>query len=286
MNFCKPAAVLLTALLVAACQPGYQHESVETVADRTMELWLPPILAGDHRSEANKHRDQYRHPLETLSFFGISEHDRVIEINPGGGWYMEILAPLLFAHGQYVAATPDPRIEGLPRYFVAHARQIQARITEQPQLYGQGEVQFYDPANPVLGAPNSVDKVLTFRNIHSWINAGTAEVMFEAFADVLKPGGVLGVVQHRAPEGIAPDVSAPEGYVSEEAVIALAEAVGLRFDGSSEINANPEDSRKHPYGVWTLPPSLRLGDYQAEHYLEIGESDRMTLRFVKEEAVE
>src|SRR5690625_1219388 len=101
MNFCKPAAVLLTALLVAACQPGYQHESVETVADRTMELWLPPILAGDHRSEANKHRDQYRHPLETLSFFGISEHDRVIEINPGGGWYMEILAPLLFAHGQY-----------------------------------------------------------------------------------------------------------------------------------------------------------------------------------------
>src|SRR5690625_6752256 len=158
---------------------------------------------------------------------------------------MEILAPLLFAHGQYVAAPPDPRVEGCPRYFVAHARQIQARITEQPQLYGQAEVQFYDPANPVLGAPNSVDKVLTFRNIHSWINAGTAEVMFEAFADVLKPGGVMGMVQHRAPEGIAPDVSAPEGHVSEEAVIARGEGAGLTLDGGSESEANPEDARKH-----------------------------------------
>lgn len=282
MNFCKPAAVLLTALLVAACQSGYQHNSVEATVDGAMELWLPPILAGDHRSEANKHRDQYRHPLATLSFFEVTERDRVIEINPGDGWYMEILAPLLFAHGQYVAATPDPRIDGLPRYFVAHARAIQTRIEEQAQLYGQGEVQFYDPESPVLGEPNSVDTVLTFRNIHSWINAGTAEVMFEAFAEVLKPGGVLGVVQHRAPEGVDPEVSAPEGYVSEAAVIALAEAVGLRFDGRSEINANPEDSRNHPYGVWTLPPSLRLGEQQAEHYLAIGESDRMTLRFVKE----
>src|SRR5690625_5367171 len=119
----------------------------------------------------------------------MSEHDRVIEINRGGGWYMEILAPLLFAHGQYVAATPDPRIEGLPRYFVAHARQIQARITEQPQLYGHAEVQFYDPANPALRAPNRVDKVLTLRTIHSRINAGTAEVKLEAFADVPKPCG-------------------------------------------------------------------------------------------------
>lgn len=281
MNFCKPAAVLLTALLVGACQSGYQRDSVETVVDSTLELWLPPVLAGDHRSEANKHRDQYRKPLETLSFFEVSEHDRVIEINPGDGWYMEVLAPLLFAHGRYVAATPDPRIAGLPRYFVAHARQIQARIEQQPELYGQGEVQFYNLENPVLGEPGSADKVLTFRNVHSWLNAGTAEVMFAAFAEVLKPGGVLGVVQHRAPEGVDPEASAPEGYVSEEAVIALAEAAGLTFDGRSEINANPEDSRKHPYGVWTLPPSLRLGEEQAEHYLEIGESDRMTLRFVK-----
>lgn len=281
MSFCRPAAVLLTALLVAACQSGYQHEAIETTADSAMELWLPPILAGDHRSEANKHRDQYRNPLMTLSFFEVSERDRVIEVNPGGGWYMEILAPLLFAHGQYVAVTPDPNIDGLPRYFVAHARQIQERIEGQSQLYGQGEIQFYNLESPVLGEPNSADKVLTFRNIHSWINAGTAEAMFAAFAQVLKPGGVLGVVQHRAPEGVGPDVSAPEGYVSEEAVIALAEAAGLRFDGSSEINANPEDSRKHPYGVWTLPPSLRLGEHEAEHYLTIGESDRMTLRFVK-----
>lgn len=283
MNLCKPAAVLLTALLVAACQAGYQHDAADPALDSALALWLPPVLAGDHRSDASKHRDQYRNPLETLSFFQVSEHDRVIEINTGGGWYMEVLAPLLFAHGQYVAATPDPRIDGLPRYFVAHARQIQARIEKQPELYGQGEVHFYDPAKPVLGQPGSADKVLTFRNIHSWINAGTAEAMFEAFAEVLKPGGVLGVVQHRAPEGVSPEVSAPEGYVSEDAVIALAEAVGLRFDGSSEINANPEDSRMHPYGVWTLPPSLRLGGHQAEHYLEIGESDRMTLRFVKEE---
>ena len=283
MNFCKPAAVLLTALLVVACQSGSQRDAMDEAVDGALELWLPPILAGDHRSEAHKHRDQYRNPLETLSFFEVTERDRVIEINPGGGWYMEVLAPLLFAHGQYVAATPDPGIEGLPGYFVAHARQIQARIQEQPELYGQGEVHFYSLDTPVLGEPGSADKVLTFRNIHSWINAGTAEVMFEAFAEVLKPGGVLGVVQHRAPEDVAPDVSAPEGYVSEAAVVALAEAVGLRFDGSSEVNANAEDTRKHPYGVWTLPPSLRLGEQQAEHYLAIGESDRMTLRFVKDE---
>ncbi|MDQ2077154.1 class I SAM-dependent methyltransferase [Marinimicrobium sp. ABcell2] len=282
MNSFKPAVVLMVALLISACQPGYERDAAEVPTEDELELWLPPILAGDHRSEAHKHRDQYRNPLETLSFFGVSVDDRVIEINPGNGWYTEILAPLLFAHGQYVAATPDPSIDGLPGYFVAHAQGMQERKNEQSELFGEIEIQFYDPESPVLGEPESADKVLTFRNIHGWINAGTAESMFEAFAEVLKPGGVLGVVQHRAPEGADPDASAPEGYVSESAVIALAEAAGLSFDGRSEVNANPKDTRQHPYGVWTLPPSLRLGDEQREHYLDVGESDRMTLRFKKE----
>jgi predicted methyltransferase len=282
MKCYRPVATVLVALLVSACQPGYERDAIDVPADAELELWLPPILAGDHRSEANQHRDQYRNPLETLSFFEVSVHDRLIEINPGGGWYLEILAPLLFAHGKYVAATPDPSIEGLPGYFVTHAQGLQGRIEGQPELYGLVEIQLYDPVRPVLGEPESADKVLTFRNIHGWINAGTAQGMFEAFAQVLRPGGILGVVQHRAPEGADPEASAAEGYVSESAVIALAEAAGLTFDGRSEINANPLDTRKHPHGVWTLPPSLRLGEEQADYYKAIGESDRMTLRFRKE----
>ncbi len=275
------ALILLSAGLVLGCRQGLEPEDAEGSAG-SLASQLTPILEGDHRPPQHKSRDQYRNPLETLRFFGVSADDTVIEINPGGGWYMEILGPLLNDQGQYIAVTPNPELEGMPSYVVSQAAQIQARIKEQPELYGQAKIQFYNPAEPVLGEPGSADKVLTFRNVHNWINAGLAEDMFAAFAEVLKTGGVLGVVQHRAPEGVDPEQSAPEGYVAEEVVIQLAEAAGFQLEARSDINANPEDSRDHPHGVWTLPPVLRLGEESREEYLAVGESDRMTLRFVKQ----
>lgn len=275
------ALLLLSAGLVMGCRQSLEPEDAEG-AKESLASQLQSILEGDHRSDENKHRDQYRHPVETLRFFDISAKDTVLEINPGGGWYMEVLGPLLNDQGQYVAVTPNPELEGMPSYVASQATQIQERIDQQAQLYGQAKIQFYNPSEPTLGEPGSADTVLTFRNVHGWINAGMAEEMFDAFAEVLKTGGVLGVVQHRAPEGANPEQSAGEGYVAEEVVIQLAEAAGFKLEARSEINANPKDSREHPHGVWTLPPVLRLGDESREEYLKVGESDRMTLRFVKQ----
>ncbi len=255
--------------------PAYDEELGE-LAD-----YLEVVLAGVHRSEVNRARDPYRNPVQTLAFFGVTADATVMEINPGGGWYMEVLAPLLNAHGQYVAATPDPSIDGLPGYFVSHAQGITERIESTPELYGNAQVQYYDPSEPVLGEPDSVDIVLTFRNMHGWYNNELAETMLGAFYQVLKPGGVLGVVQHRAAEGADPGETSGTGYLPEAAVIALAEAAGFVLDERSDINANPADTRDHPRGVWTLPPVLALGDENREHWLAIGESDRMTLRFKK-----
>lgn len=274
-----PLALAMT-LVVSACQQNGDQDAQASSTDAVTNQ-LSSIVDGEHRAPEHRERDPYRHPVATLRFFDVAPDDRVIEINPGGGWYMEILGPFLKGEGQYIAVTPDPEIEGMPSYVVGQAASIQARIEEQSELYGNALVHFYDPSEPVFGEPGSADKVLTFRNVHNWINGEQAEAMFEAFADVLKPGGVLGVVQHRAPEGAKAEQSAREGYVPEAAVIALAEAAGLELDASSEINANPRDARDHPHGVWTLPPTLRLGEERADHYMSIGESDRMTLRFVK-----
>ncbi len=296
MKTLKLVACLAACTALAACDQAEETESTTQEAEESVTTapaaeapTLAPgatvleILANDHRSEDNRARDRFRNPEETLFFFGVERDDTVVEINPGGGWYMEIIAPFVNEEGQYIAATPNPELEDMPSYVVSQAAQIQARIEDQPDLYGNAEVQFYDPAAPQLGEPGSADFVLTFRNVHGWVNGGRAEDMFQAFADVLKPGGVLGVVQHRAVDGADPKESASTGYVSEAAVTELAEAAGLVADGSSNINANPRDTRDHPEGVWTLPPSLRLGEENRDEYEAIGESDRMTLRFVKPE---
>jgi len=243
---------------------------------------IAAAVAGEWRSEGNRARDGFRHPLETLTFLAVNPQDTLIEITPGGGWYAEILAPLLREHGQYIAAVVDP--DTLPagggRDFQHNARNgLEAKFAAAPAQFDRAAIVAYDPAAPVLGAPESADTVLTFRNVHNWRMAGQAEGMFRAFFDVLKPGGTLGVVEHRAAADVADDDRS--GYVGQAQMIAMAEAAGFTFAGSSEVNANPNDSKDHPNGVWMLPPNNRHPESDAGKYRPIGESDRMTLRFVK-----
>lgn len=239
-------------------------------------------LQGDHRSEGNKARDQYRHPAETLEFFGITDGMTVMEIWPGGGWYTEVLAPALRDHGKLIIATWDPEVEDQPSYRYDLPKKMAENFANNPQVYDQVAVEYFSPPeSPSLGDAGSVDMVVTFRNTHGWVNAGKAQDIFNEFARVLKPGGTLGVVQHRADDGADPAVTAKQGYVSEQVVKELAKNAGFVFEDSAEINANPKDSKDHPKGVWTLPPSFRLGDEDKAKYAAIGESDRMTLRFRK-----
>ena len=276
---------LFLVLLFTACA------QFAWAGDNSIENRISEAMVGDHRSEANIERNPYRHPLETLTFFGLEDGMTVMEIWPGGGWYTDILAPVMNGHGAYIAASWDVDVPDQPGYRYRLDTALKEKFAADPELYGEpAVVGFSPPQSASLGEADSVDMVLTFRNTHGWVNDGLAEAIFAEFARVLKPGGVLGVVQHRADNGTDPAVTAEQGYVSEEAVIAMATAAGLVFEASSEINANPNDSKEHEFGVWTLPPSLRAcrdiedeaekADCQAT-YQEIGESDRMTLRFRK-----
>jgi predicted methyltransferase len=254
--------------------------------DEAFSARLDEILAGDHRSAENKARDQWRHPKETLAFFGLAPGMTVLEMNPGAGWYTEILAPALNGNGTLIVAVVDPAKTSSQSAREAMEKanaDLRAKLSANMNLFGPVQVAEYDPNNPVLGLPNSVDMVVTFRNIHGWVRGGTAEGMFRAFFDVLKPGGVLGVVQHRAPAGGAVAEWAEKGYVPQEAVIAMANAAGFVLEAESEINANPADTKDHPQGVWNLPPNLSGHKTEEEKakFAAIGESDRMTLRFRK-----
>lgn len=240
------------------------------------------VLAGSWRDPKNVARDQYRHPRETLEFFGVKPTDTVIEITPGGGWYMEILAPYLRDSGAYVAAIVDPmsvpegKVRDSPRKGKAD---LEARFASAPAQYDHATIGGYDPKAPAFAKPGTADVVLTFRNVHNWRSSGQAESMFKGFFDALKPGGTLGVVEHRAKADVPADDKT--GYVGEAQVIAMAEAAGFKLDAKSDVNANPKDTKDHPNGVWTLPP---VNDHDAEDdakYKAIGESDRMTLRFKK-----
>lgn len=236
-------------------------------------------LNGDHRSEANKARDQYRHPKETLEFFGLTPTMTVVEVSPGGGWYSEVLAPLLAPHGQLIAGHGTVNGSAYGRRSLGGYLQ---KLGKNNDLYGSVIVDsMAPPETPLSVADNSVDMALVFRNVHSWLNAGSAEASLAEIARVLKPGGVLGIVQHRGAEGTPLDVSKRTAYVPESLVISMAAAAGLELDGSSEINANAKDTKDYPRGVWTLPPSYREGDNNRDKYTAIGESDRMTLRFKK-----
>jgi len=271
---------VLAALAVPASSFAQAPDAAPTVEQANPAL--ASALKGAWRSADNVARDQYRHPAETLSFFQVAPGEAVIEITPGGGWYSEILAPYLHDGGQYIAAVVDPAAypEGKSRdYQQKNKTNLETKFSAAADQYGKAKVVAYDPKAPVFGAANSMDTVLTFRNVHNWRMAGQAEGMFKGFYEVLKPGGVLGVVEHRAKADVPADDKS--GYVGEAQVIAMAEAAGFKLEAKSEVNANPLDTKDHPNGVWTLPPVNRHEDADAAKYKAIGESDRMTLRFVK-----
>jgi predicted methyltransferase len=240
---------------------------------------LEQAVAGSHRSDANRARDPYRHPVETLSFIGVKPTDTVVELWPGGGWYTEILAPYLAAEGRLIAAAPAGK----------GADSMAKRFDANPALYGKVERANFPTALGGTGiAPGTADVVLTFRNVHNWkmgyLQADKADYSEAAFREIfamLKPGGVLGIEDHRLPESASADRERESGYIKVSTVRALAEKAGFEFAGASEVNANPKDTTDWPRGVWTLPPTLALGDQDKARYAAIGESDRMTLRFVK-----
>ena len=260
-------------------------------SDLSMEALVEATMNGGHRSEENIARNRYRHPVGTLQFLGLEKGLTVMEIWPGGGWYTEVLAPVMRGHGKYIAAGWDLAVPDQPGYRPRLQNAMLQTFADNPELYGEvGFVEYSPPQSASLGNANSIDLVLTFRNTHGWVGGGIAEAVYAEFARVLKPGGILGVVQHRAADGTDPAETRKAGYVSEEAVIAMAEAAGLVLEDRSEVNANPADSRDHEKGVWTLPPGLAVcggmedGDGKAEceaNYRAIGESDRMTLKFRK-----
>ncbi len=252
--------------------------SVSALADGNARL--RELIVGEHRSPANIARNDARHPVETLEFFELKSGQNVIEILPSLGWYTEILAPFLKDNGTYYAAhfSPNSHLTYQPRNLQA----FQAFIAARPDIYGETIVtHLYPPTETDIAPAGTADLAMTFRNVHNWIMAGTQSEHFAAFYEALRSGGVLGVVEHRAPEGSSMEFMSTTGYVTQDYVIELAEAAGFEFVASSEINANPLDTKDYPEGVWTLPPTSRLGDTDREKYLAIGESDRMTLKFRK-----
>jgi len=256
---------------------------VAVVAEAAAADPLAAAIANPARTAKFVARDKYRHPLETLRFFGIREDQTVVEIWPGGGWYMEILAPYLRDKGRYYAAISAPRAADASKEDQENADSLHKRIADDPAHYGKVAVtEFHPPQLMEICPPGTADLVLTFRNVHNWIDAGNdQQAYFKAFFKALKPGGVLGVVEHRAKPGTSLEEMRKSGYVDEAYLKKLATAAGFRFDAESPINNNPKDTKDYSEGVWTLPPTLALGDKDRAKYLAIGESDRMTLRFVK-----
>jgi predicted methyltransferase len=261
-------AAAVTGLLLAVA--GAQASDMAT---------LGALAWGDHRAEGHRERNRYRHPVETLSFFGIASDMTVVEVTPGSsGWYTEILAPYLRDDGKYIAAGYDPKAER--EYYRNAAAAFQAKLDAMPEVYDKVALSVFQlPDSTQIAPPGSADVVLTFRNTHNWMRGGTARVAFEAMHRALKPGGVLGVVQHRGITGEAAYRSGDLGYLDQNYLIGFIESVGFELVDSSEVNANLADTKDYPDGVWTLPPVMRAGESEALR--AIGESDRMTLKFVK-----
>jgi predicted methyltransferase len=265
------AAAIASALLVAAC--------AATSSRQTTAEALTGILAADYRPQENRARDRYRHPKETLLFFGIRPEMSVLEVWPEPGWYSEVIAPLVRDKGKYYAAViaADPE----SKYITQRLEEYRHKLAERPDLYDRVSVVSFPADGSDAVPPASVDMVVTFRNIHNWMSRDTAAPALATMYRALKPGGVLGVVEHRGNPAVAQDPRAKSGYVNEDYAIRLIEAQGFRLVAKSQVNANPKDTKDYEQGVWTLPPTYRLGDKDRDKYAAIGESDRFTLRFVK-----
>ena len=265
---------LTRALLVAATALAAACASAP-VADAELER----LVRAPHRTPANVVRDPHRHPLETLAFFGVRPDSVVVEVLPGSaGYYMELLAPYLAGKGRYVAASRD---ELAPPQYLADHQKLLGRLAAQPALYGTVVVTKFNAGRHEIAPAGSADFVLTFRNLHNWMERGEVEGALQAFHRALKPGGILGVVDHRGRTDLSQEAQMKGGYVREDVAIALVEKSGFELLGRSEVNANPRDTKDHPAGVWTLPPSYRLKDQDRAKYAAIGESDRFTLKFAR-----
>lgn len=257
---------LFTAVAVALAVPA----AIAPAA--TLDPAIAKAIADTQRSDATRARDIYRHPAETLAFFDVRPGQTVVEFYPGGGWYSEIIAPALKGNGRYVALAPERSVPSTT-----------AMLERNKDWFGPVTIAAFSATAPSTIAPGSADRVLTFRNVHNLIMNGDA-VAAKAFADfyaALKPGGILGVVDHRLPEDKDSAFEKKSGYVKRSTIVRLATAAGFKLAGESGINANPKDTHDWPEGVWTLPPTLKLGDVDKAKYQAIGESDRLTLKFVK-----
>lgn len=274
-------AHVFTVLLFGALINGLVPEPV-IAGSAALGQALDQALQGDHRDPGNRERDKHRHPKETLQFFGLRPDMTVVEISPGRGWYTEILAPVLRAEGKLYVVGFGPARPGMPDYAVKMQEAFESKLKARPDVYdGVVVTSMQNPKEADFAPPGTADLVLTFRNVHNWIADGTADDMFKAMYRALKPGGTLGVVEHRAKPGTSLEDMKKSGYVSEDYVIALAEKAGFKLADKSDVNANPNDTKDYPQGVWTLLPTLRMGEKDRQRYLAIGESDRMTLRFSK-----
>jgi len=258
------------AVMALPCQPAWALE----------RSGLAQWLAAPHRTDRNVVRDRFRHPIEVLTFFGVRDDSTVVEILPGsGGYYMEILAPYLKARGRYIAANRD---ETAPPQYLADHQKLLARLKAEPTLYEKVVVTKFNADKHDIAPAGSADFVLTFRNLHNWVDRKEIDGALRAFHKALKPGGVLGVVDHRGRADMTQEDQIKTGYVRQDFAIALIEKAGFKLAGASEVNANPKDTKDYPEGVWTLPPTYRLKDKDRAKYEAIGESDRFTLKFVKQ----
>ncbi|MHA7833882.1 MAG: class I SAM-dependent methyltransferase [Algiphilus sp.] len=278
----KTLACLLMAGVPATLASAWENTDIKSIVQEAM--------AGDHRNAAHRARDDARHPAQTLAFMGWRTGMTVVEIWPSSGWYTEILAPITREDGIFYAANFAPTADRTPRWRKREHKRYMEKLEAQPAIYNHVvATPLAIPERTTIAPPGSADMVLTFRNVHNWMKGGYAPAMFDAMARALRPGGVLGVVEHRAPPGTSVARMKASGYVTERHVIALAQSAGLSLEARSEINANPRDDHDHPAGVWTLPPTLRhcgqvLDNMRRDckaRYRAIGESDRMTLRFRK-----
>jgi len=264
-------ALTLSLALAASCSTTSTRESTALALDN--------ILAGAHRPAQDSARDRYRHPKETLLFFGIRPEMRVLEVWPEPGWYTQIIAPLVREHGKYYAAViaADPQ----SKYVTERLADYQQKLASRTDLYGAVEVLTFPSDGGDVVPPGSLDMVVTFRNTHNWMARDNAQQAFATLYKALKPGGVLGVVEHRGNPAVPQDPKAKSGYVNEDYAIRLIEGQGFKLVGESQVNANARDTKDYEQGVWTLPPTYRLGEKDRQKYADIGESDRFTLKFVK-----
>ncbi|QUM73258.1 class I SAM-dependent methyltransferase [Sphingopyxis granuli] len=274
MRHFRPVAIAALLAASAACSAPSSNAAAGEAAAQPSDA-IAAAVAAPTRTAANLPRDAWRHPAETLAFFGVTGRDTVVELWPGGGWYTEILAPLARAGGGtlYAAAPWERGLNKIKEWQGAH-----------PDVYSAVKLAEFPATGAGPKVPDgSADVVLTFRNVHNW-RFGGADKTADAFKQIyamLKPGGVLGVVEHRLPEEMDSAREEKSGYMKRSSIVAFAEAAGFRLAGESDINANPKDTHDYEKGVWTLPPTLTEGEKDKDKYLAIGESDRMTLKFVK-----